>query len=467
MEFTQEEMPSAEMEKGKNLILTKKDKSIDEFLFAVLETIREQLDGDFEEEDKFSEEYQKRFEEVATRKLMGMSIMLGNKLTGVLKNYLDQYYSAKSAPTFGRIRLPKQDLKSYSSDYGTCFKSWVNSPHVTYQCTNDIMLGNLGMLDCFVLHLWSFMVCYRTRGDNMFALSICGKSSVGKSVIFESVLFENGFQFNGESGVGRYEAKGKSVLMYHDINIKILANGKTDADKFKTISRGENTNAKVHSTVKTLPPLFVVVTSNMRVHTHNRRGPKSTNFLGDVYPSELCSGGGGRGGGTSNAKGANGTNVSEAVQAVKNRILEAYCSARPDINPACFPTSGCFRRKNFILGVYGYVLDLCEKYICTDFYSAAFLAYVLTGLSDQAEYYCRVMDDGECRMTQLRKVMKVLCPDASQRSLYLAKVPIFYISSEDEELPASQGHHSDCSSSSSSQSTTTQIPDSELAWNTQ
>ena len=400
-----------DMEREKNTILSAKDKKIDTFLFAVLEKIQLELETEFEVGEQHSEEYQKRFEEVANHRLNGMSIMLGNKLGGVLKNYLDQYYSAQNVSSFGRIKLPKKDLKSFSLDYGVCFSSWVHSPYVSYQCTNRVMLGGLSMVHSFILHLWSFLVCYRSRGDNMFALSICGKSSVGKSVIFENVLFENGFNFNGEAGVGRYDTKAKSILIYHDINIRVLASGKNDAEKFKTISRSERTNAKVHSTVKTVPALFVVVTSNMRIHTHHIKGKTWGNFLCDTHPSELIP-----------PKSTGKDN--ESVEAVKNRVLEAYCSARPTIDPACFPTSGFFTRKNFILGVYGQVLDILEQYRFEEFYSVALLMYILCGLTDNARFYCKVMDDGPQRMQQLQTLLLKFCQTESEYDLYLEKLPL-------------------------------------------
>jgi uncharacterized membrane protein YgcG len=416
-------------------ILTKKDKSIDKYLFEILENIREELKVEFVDlDDEYSEDYQKRFEELANQRLNGTSIMLGSKLGSVLKNYLDQYYTAQNVSSFGHIRLPRKDLKSFSLDYGECFRAWVTSPYVSYETTNKIMLGQLSLLDCFVLHVWSFLVCYRSRGDNMFALSICGKSSVGKSVIFENVFFENGFHFNGEAGVGRYDAKARSILIYHDINIRILANGKNDADKFKTIARSEKTSAKVHSTVKSVPALFVVITSNMRIHNHHQQ--REGSFMTLNFHSELTYG-------TKKAQTAHG----ESIEAVKNRVLEAYCSARPVIDPKFFPTNGCFRRKNFILGVYGYVLDIVQKYTQTDFYSIAFVAYILTGLTENAAFYCQVMDDGEERMEQLVKIIKTLSSSEKECAAYLKLVP----QPKKSSSPSSR-HRSSSSSSSSSTS---------------
>ena len=421
-------------------ILSKKDKSIDKYLLGILESIREELNVEFVDlDDEYSEDYQKRFEELASQRLNGTSIMLGNKLGSVLKNYLDQYYTAQNVSSFGHIRLPRKDLKSFSLDYGECFRAWVESPYVSYQATNKVMLGQLSLLHCFVLHAWSFLVCYRARGDNMFALSICGKSSVGKSVIFENVFFENGFHFNGEAGVGRYDAKARSILVYHDINIRILANGSNDADKFKTIARAEKTSAKVHSTVRAVPALFVVVTSNMRIHTHQQQ--REGSFMQLNYFSELAFA-------TKKAQ----TSHSESIEAVKNRVLEAYCAARPNIDPKCFPTHGCFRRKNFILGVYGYVLDILGNYAKTDFYSPAFTAYILTGLTENAAFYCQVMDDGEARMGQLVRVVQTLSSDEKECAAYLKLVPAFRGRQRSSSSRSSRHRSSSSSSTGSSSS---------------
>ena len=393
-------------------ILTRKDKSIDLYLHRVLEEVRLELEGERDCEEEHTEEYQKNFEERATARLNAESIMLGNKLGSVLKTYLESYYMSRQVSSLGRVSLPRKDLRSFSLDYGECFRGWVLSPHVTYEATNTVVLGNLSPLDCFVLHVWSFLVCYRTRGDNMFALSICGKSSVGKSVIFENIFFENGMNFNGEAGVGRYDAKARSIIVYHDIDIRLLARGSRDADKFKTIARAEQTSAKVHSTVKPVPPLFVVITSNMRIHSHPARTRGCKAFLSEKCPSELTTG-----------SGKSLTSNSENIEAVKNRVLEAYCSARPRIDPQHFPTSGCFRRKNFILGVYGFVLDTAERYRRSDFYSPAFLAYVLTGLAENAAFYCSVMEDGTERMAQLGRVLGALCADETEFLKYWRLVP--------------------------------------------
>ena len=101
----------------------------------------------------------------------------------------------------------------------------------------------------------------------MFSLSLTGCSTTGKTVLFENPIMGNSHSFVGETGVSRYRVGNKSLLLYSDIALERLMRG-SDGEKFKTISRGEKTVCKIHSSTEELPPVFVFLTSNQNIHKH-------------------------------------------------------------------------------------------------------------------------------------------------------------------------------------------------------
>ncbi len=410
-----------EMEGSLGEVLSKKDKLVDSFLLRMAE----KLCRDFEDAEGgpvtfVAEEKTQQLLDLTDEKMSDLSITLGHKFGAILKKYIVLCQERKASCALSRISVPSLNLKTMAENYRHCFTRFVDSPFVSYMATSVKELGQLTTKDAFVLHLWSMLNCYRSKGDQMMAICISGLTSVGKSSLFESPAYENGHSYVAEAGVGRFAVKKRSTLIYSDISVDVLYKSK-DAPKFRTIARAEPTTVKIFGDTCTLPPLWILITSNQRVHTHvlptDRKGALSDN----VYRSHLVV--------PPNKKHL----FKDTLGAVKNRVIECYCTQRPEIDSEHLPTHGSFTRTHFLLGAFSYVLGVLEKYQTSSFYSPAILNYALTALVDNIELYERVMDDGTRQRGRLVNLIRALVPLGEQRNTYLARFLVTDSEEEEEE----------------------------------
>ena len=398
---------AAEMAEAMGSILSDKDKDVDTFLLHMAEKLCKEFEGDESGRvTSVAEEKMQLLLDLTDERLAGISLTLEHKFGPMLKRYITLCQERKASRALSRVKVPSRDLKTTAENYRQCFSSYVDSPYVTYAATCVKELGKLSLKDAFVLHFWCMLNCYRAKGDQMFAISVCGVSSVGKSSLFESPAFENGHSYVAEAGVGRFAVKKRSTLIYSDISLDALYKSK-DASKFRTIARSEPTTCKVFADTCTLPPLWVLITSNQRIHSHVLP-LDSKNFLAPtVLPSQLV------------VTEAKRKLLEESLSAVKNRVIECYCRKRPEIDPSCLPTHGSFGRVHFLLGAYSYVISLLQKYGPDAFYSPMMLKYVFTSLCDNMELYERVMDDAKLQRRRLVSLLQKLVPCDEERLSYM------------------------------------------------
>lgn len=404
------EQDQAEMAEAMGNILSDKDRDVDNFLLHMAEKLCREFECD--ENGRVStvaEEKTQMLLDLTDERLSGISLTLEHKFGAMLKKYITLCQERKASRALSRVKVPPQDLKRTAENYRQCFSSYVESPFVTYAATCEKELGRLSTKDAFVLHLWCMLNCYRAKGDQMFAVSVCGVSSVGKSSLFEAPAFENGHSYVAEAGVGRFAVKKRSTLIYSDIALDVLYKSK-DAAKFRTIARSEPTTCKVFADTCTLPPLWILITSNQRIHSHVIPQDPKNFFPPKVLPSELVV--------SKSKKNA----LQESLAAVRNRVIECYCRKRPEIDPSCLPTSGSFSRIHFLLGAYSYVIGVLQKYDQDSFYSPMLLKYVFTSLCDNMELYLRVMDDGRVQRRRLVALIRQLVTSDEERVAYLNKL---------------------------------------------
>ena len=325
------------------------------------------------------------------------------------------------AADYKKITLPATDMHSMALLYQEAINTWLDSEKVSFQTTNVRLAGKLSLKDCFVLHFFSFLCCYRYEGDNYFVLAVTSFSTSGKTVLFENTIMRNAHSFIGEVGVGRYTVGSKSLLLYSDIALEHLLKG-NDGEKFKTLARTERTTCKIHSHTEEVPPVFLFVTSNQNVHPHSfsRIGDEdvgrpdvgsaaaSTNtntaaktstgsvaaaakqnaslFRAKLFPSSMDS-----------LFSAQKTRTMEPLMlAIKNRILEAFVSSPP--SGLVLPISSKFQRIHAVLGLYVRVFNLLSEHSPEDFHSVALPSYVLTGLIDHAGAMQDILD-GDSKST--------------------------------------------------------------------
>ena len=378
-------------------ILTKKEMKVDLFLNTVADYISEELEeknrGDEQQqppqqkklkqsqlvdneesrrpsqEDKYrlgeagaSEENKQELLDLADDRLSGLSILMNHKFGNILKQHLVLKEETKAAKNFSHIYLPLPDLKKMSIMYKKCFNSWVDSPFVNYVAYNKLLLGALSEKDCLILHLFAFLTCYRAKGDNLYAVCISGCSTAGKTMLFENPILANGHQHVAEAGVGRWIVGKRSVLCYHDIPLDRLVRG-ADGEKFKTICRSERSTCKIFGSTSVLPPLFVFITSNQNIQTHQivkRTSTKSFFFSTSKYEQQTSKL-------NSIFSAKKQEQMKESICAVKSRVIEAFVSQRPILDQANIPTSGNFSRQNAILGMFERVIVILEKHDTNSF----------------------------------------------------------------------------------------------------
>ncbi len=359
--------------------------------------------------------------------------------------------------------------------YRTAFAQWIDSPYVSFVAGNPTQLGKLTAKECFVLHVYSFVGCFRAKPDDLYCIALTGETSVGKSLIFENPFSSNCHQYISSEGCGQWHTGKHSMVMYHDINLSVLLKP-SECEMFKTLARTEMSAAKVHSGAAYVPTLFVFVTSNQRVHSHTVSEPtrelrerikqelevvsvaaaskkkKGNKPAADLSKQLLLSWRGAAT--TSNPKLTSEEEQNKTtacsplnrnrkpglrnavhlesnlrpssqhdcpnIRAVQSRILEAHCHQRPELDPACIPRGKTFTRAHVLLGVYQSVLGILESHEREDFYSPPIISYALTTLCMVSKFFSRNMEeeDGEGVERRLRVLIERLEPDLKENQLY-------------------------------------------------
>ena len=412
-------------------LLTKKDKKIEEFLVRTVKyACSEEAEGGSGPSSSTSCS-SKRILELAQERLNQQSILLAHKFNPILKEHIAQKMQSEVAAGYSRIVLPVESVHSMALLYQEAVNGWLDSDRVSFETSNSALAGRLEMKDCFILHYFSFLCCYRCESDNLFALAVTGCSTSGKTVLFENPTLQNAHSFVGEVGVGRYSVGAKSLLLYSDIGLERLLRG-TDGEKFKTLARTERTACKIHSHTEELPPVFVFLTSNQNVHRHTlpeESGTASFFKRSRTFPSTLD-------GLVRSCRSAERARMLEPlVAAVKNRVLEAFVSQPP--LGLVLPTSGKFQRIHAILGLYSRVCNLLLEYEADSFYSLALPSYVLTGLMDHATSMLSLLDSIsgvtltalELRETLRHLAHKFFSQDPANLGLFLERLPVLEESS--------------------------------------
>lgn len=203
--------------------------------------------------DGVSEDDKQVLVDAAKEKLGALSPVICNKLLPLVVKQLVDEHERRVSASFARVRVPKSTTASMARMYRAAFTQWTESPHVSYVAGNRIQLGSLSPKECFVLHVFSFMGCFRAKPDDLFAVCLTGETSVGKSLIFENPFSANAHQFLNQEGVGRWQTGQHSLVLYHDINLSVLLRP-SECETFKTLARTEMSSAKIVEAPPTSSP---------------------------------------------------------------------------------------------------------------------------------------------------------------------------------------------------------------------
>jgi hypothetical protein len=159
-------------------LLTQKERLTDGLLSLLTERNGggSQLDGG--EEDNFgfydgvSEDDKQLLVEAAKDKLGALSPVICNKLLPLVVKQLVDEHERRVSASFGRIRLPKSPTDHMAKMYRAAFRQWTDSPFVSYVAGNQIQLGSLSPKECFVLHVYSILGCFRAKPDDCYAVAM-------------------------------------------------------------------------------------------------------------------------------------------------------------------------------------------------------------------------------------------------------------------------------------------------------
>lgn len=343
-------------------LTTKKDKVIEQFLKEIFDSLPT-------DESASATELARMWKDEARKKIADCSITLFHKIQPLVEIMLDQKMTTKMNTSFAEIQTVQLTKREMALRYQRCFNAWIDSEDcVSFQANNPRLLGNIDIKDMFTLTFFIFCTCRRVKNDNLLQLGIVGCSTSGKSTIFESCLMEGSHVTTNEQGVGRFQVGNKPILMFHDVQIRMIAASK-DTDKIKTIARTEPTVTKIHGTVYTLQPTFLFYSSNERLMTHRLPPPitHSTRVGQMVYASQV------------NTAGQKRISDDNLI-ALQNRFIEAFVRSPPPLDMEDLPQSGGFERMHAILGIYERVFKLMKTYKSADFFSPVVKQYILQGL---------------------------------------------------------------------------------------
>jgi hypothetical protein len=429
-------------------LLTKRENNIEDFI----KNFVRDADNQSEEADELLDEADEQaFLSEADNKLAEASLLLSHKYGTVLKAHLarrQQLEFTKSYSKLPKINVSKANLCFV---YSQCFAQWINSPEISFCTLNKSALGALSAKDCFIAHLFSMATCRRVKGDDCYALSVVGKSSVGKTRIIEHCLQQASFTYASEPGVGRFNVKHRPILLYRDIDITKLVKG-ADSSKFRTICRSEMTSVKVHSSTITLPPLWVLISANQRINSHYfpKRLPTAAaaasstpakktkddndgcsshnafNWKSEIdsnttitkispfpsnYPTQLI------------PPGKRDERQDESIKAVQNRVLELFVREKPDLTNAPLPAGVIFQRSHMVVGIFDTVIDILERHAPADFYSPVLVSYLLTGLADNlALYKSSWLTPADTNKNRIAALILRYADNVDQQNAYLLKL---------------------------------------------
>lgn len=353
-------------------LTSKKDKIVEQFLKDIFESLPTDSSAS-------ASELARKWKDEARKRISDCSVTLCHKLEPLVQIMLDQKLTTKMNSSFAEIDTLSMTTREMALRYRRCFNAWIDADDcVSFEATNQRLLGNIKVKDMFILTFFIFCTCRRVKNDNLLQLGVVGCSTSGKSTLFESCLMEGSHVTTSEQGVGRFQVGNKPILMFHDVHIRMLAASK-DTEKIKTIARTEPTVTKIHSTVYTLQPTFLFYSSNERLMMHRMTAPPThdARIVTLAYQSQV------------NNLGQKRVAV-EHLTAIQNRFIEVFVRSPPNLHVEDLPQSGGFERMHGILGIYKRIMSIMCAYKSTDFFSPVVKQYILHGLVANHKEYKRV-----------------------------------------------------------------------------
>jgi hypothetical protein len=302
----------------------------------------------------------------ADKKLNDCSILINHKYSSIIKEFIKKQFEQSLNEKYAIIVNNMEPENVLAEKYQKCFNAFMNDQDsVSFAASNLDLIKNLSLKDYATLIFYAMSTAKRQLGDNCLCLIVSGESSTGKTSIFENPVQSICKILNLDSGCGRFIVESKSIILLHDVNIKVLLSSK-DTDKLKAICRTEPVSVKVHSNTICLKPCYILVTSNSCLFSHRFNKPErkgmtfKTFYKSDIVPTRKI--------------------LASDITAVQKRYLEIMVRQKPLISNDYFPQSGVFNRIHLIKGLYNDIITILFKYKKTDFCSDYLYLYNIISL---------------------------------------------------------------------------------------
>lgn len=303
---------------------------------------------------------------LADVKLHECSILLGQRYSTVVKDFIRLAFEKHLNSKYGIIVVEMESDAILAEKYRICFNSFIYDDESIHFATNNKgLIHQIDMRHYFILMYYAFCTVKRQMGDNCLCLLAVGASTCGKTMIFESPAQEVSHNYTNETGVGRFMVQNKSILLLHDISMKVLTTAQ-DSEKLKCLARTESVNVKIHSSVHAMAPIFILGTSNQLLFNHSFPNPERRgNNLKRMYPANVTP--------TSKL-------VDADIKAIRNRYLEMFVRQQPFIPPDALPRCGSFKRIHLVVGLFTDILYLLNCYQKESFGSNYVYLYCIMAL---------------------------------------------------------------------------------------
>lgn len=351
--------------------LSKKDISAENYLIVEVERAFRIVQA---EGKSHSEDSVQRMNQIVLENLIKVSPTMATRLQPMLRAIVAQRHHEALRSSLSLVPVAQLSDEQNIIVYQKRFFSLFDDDNcVSFAVSSKNSQGGLSLREVFYLSLFAFANCRRSQGDHLLQLMLSGESTTGKSTLVEDILLERGHNVTTDQGVGRFSTGERNLILLHDADIVWLCKG-PDADKYKTIARGETTTVKVHSATAVVPPLFLLVTSNKRFFDHR---------IGECDSF-------GRSSMLRNFFTENKVKIAdELISPFRNRFLECHIRKRAERDPSDLRMMTRFNLLHFTVGVYDRILAILESHSADDFVNENIARYCLVALWDQAELRAR------------------------------------------------------------------------------
>lgn len=357
----------------KNLVLNKRDLAAEELLQIIINDV---LASSPELAHVSSDEKNNLIMKKTFQELHNLSPALTVKITPLIKSVVEKTTHSILDESLATITIKPTDQVQKALIYRRMLGKMINDESVvSFAFTNNRLVNKMAPRDVFLLTLFTFVTCKRSRNDELGQLFISGLSSCGKSTLIESVISASAHQLvtsisKQDPGVGRFNTQGRNVMLLRDCVVSSMLS--SDSERLKTICRSEPTVAKIHSSTQTLEPIFLLASSNERLHTHRIA---VYNSLPKIYSSHLL-------------EHANNKKIHiEHVFAIQNRFIEMLIRSKPKQLEEDLNNADGFDRFHFILAVMPIVVNILESTQESHFPSKYLKQYVCAGIQKYLPFY--------------------------------------------------------------------------------